>query len=250
MSEDSLTLHKEEHARKLSLYKEARAAHKANKITAPKPDKVIEDELPPPLNPAIQAFNGLALDIKKSHITNHQRLMHMDQLLYAVVQHANDHGGPDFWHLDNSPFCRLLHSILNDELMLCVAPFNLLNSKGDVSLFYQKFPRLIKLISVGRKPKIVQACFFLLGQLIHIIVDRPDILRQMFVMGPYMNEVIIEYHNSTIARRIQHLELLFQNIRTESVNTGKMREFFMQMKKALELVLSDSPELVDTPMAG
>ena len=59
-----------------------------------------------------------------------------------------------------------------------------------------------------------------------------------------MSEVIIEYHNSTIARRIQHLELLFQNICTESVNTGKMREFFLQMKKALELVLSpDEPEL-------
>ena len=64
-----------------------------------------------------------------------------------------------------------------------------------------------------------------------------------------MSEVIIEYHNSTIARRIQHLELLFQNICTESVNTGKMREFFLQMKKALELVLSDEPELAHIPMA-
>ena len=110
-----------------------------------------------------------------------------------------------------------------------------LNREGNIVDLYESFPKLIKIISTGDKMKIVRACYFLLGQVLHWMKSRPDILVQIFKLGPYTNEVFIELHNSTISRRVDHMELLFQNIRDESVDVQFARTFFNHIKAALEL---------------
>ena len=107
----------------------------------------------------------------------------------------------------------------------------ILNREGNIVDLYESFPKLIKIISTGDKMKIVRAYYFLLGQVLHWMKSLPDILVQIFKLGPYTNEL----HNSTISRRVDHMELLFQNIRDESVDVRFARTFFNHIKAVLEL---------------
>ena len=202
-------------------------------LVVSKPKKV-----PPPELPAyIVVFDTGCAVIRKFYMVNHQRLMQMSILLDAVVRKADL--SDEFWlekmDSDGNALNRLLYSMLHNELSLSVEPCRILNTRGDVSVLYKKLPLITKLISVGRKPKIVQACFYLLCQLMHIVKERPDIMKQLMFMGPYTNEVMIEYHNSTISRRVHGLEVLFQNIRNESINSCKIREAYSQLRDMLEL---------------
>ena len=74
---------------------------------------------------------------------------------------------------------RMIYSMLSEDLFLCVSPFNILNGNGYMQFLYEHLPKMIKLISVGNKPKIVKAMLYLLGQLIHMIENIPDLMKQI-----------------------------------------------------------------------
>lgn len=177
-------------------------------------------------------FNCLAKEIKKSWVTNHQRLKYNQELLWAVVKYTEAKYGTEFWNTNK--LTEMIKYVIHEMLELCVEPFNLLNGHGDIKPLYESLPLFTKLICVGSKYKIVRACFFLLGQLIHLINNRPDIMHQIALMAPYTNEVIIEFQNSTLQRRLMYLEILFQNIRTESIQTTRARDMYNQIRMALE----------------
>lgn len=130
---------------------------------------------------------------------------------------------------------KLLKYVLLTELKLCVEPFNNLNADGDISSLFESFPHMIKLIAMGDKPKIVKACLFLLGQLIYLIENRSDIILLLGTLAPYLNEVYIEHYNSLLERRLLHKRGDFQQIRNESVNTGRIRFNYEQFSNLFEL---------------
>jgi len=208
---------------------------------APGPTRKANILLVPKLPTAAVDYNKKRKEFLKEMITNHTRLKFNTELLWQVIKRADaiharipgcENFSATFW--DANSFTKLLKSICEDQLKLVVEPFDKLNGDGNIRNLYEQFPKIIKLISIGKKPKIVRACFFLLGQLIHLVEKRPDIMRQISIIAPYTTELPIELHNSAIARRVKYLELIFQNIRNESVNSSRIRDMFYQIRGVLE----------------
>ena len=128
--------------------------------------------------------------------------------------------------------------MFKEQLQLVVEPFNILNATGDITNFYEHFPLIIRAIATGKKFKIVRVCFLLLAQLIHLIDNRPDIMRQIAIMAAFTNEVHIEFHNSTIARRVKNMDVVFQNLGNESVNTSRIRHMYHQISDLLDFAVA------------
>ena len=187
------------------------------------------------MSSTLMNFNNLIQSIVKSCITNHQRLKYNDELLHVAICLSIEKIGAETLFGKNA-LTRMVGALFMDQLHLAVQPFNDLNARGDRTSLYEHFPLMIRVIATGNKHKIVRACFFLLAELIHLIENRPDIMRQIAIMAPYTNEVQIEFHNSTIARRLQHMDVLFQNIRNESVNTSRIRDMYTQVRNMLDTV--------------
>jgi hypothetical protein len=202
-------------------------------------------EAVPKLSTGVVDYNKKRAEHLAEMITNHQRLKFMDELLWHVVEYADLNFGATaagkegrllsaaFW--DANGVTRLIKSVCQDQLRLVVEPFDRLNVDGDISDLYEKFPLLIRLISLGRKPKIVRACLGLLAQLIHMIKNRPDMMRQIAQIAPFTNELTIELHNSTLSRRVKMLEGIFSQIRDESVQCSRIRHMFKGVRDVLEL---------------
>ena len=60
-------------------------------------------------------------------------------------------------------------------------------------------------------------------------------MAELATMGPLLNEVLIEYHNATVSRRLALLRVEFQDIRDASVNVGRMREFYRRLRILFEV---------------
>ena len=102
-------------------------------------------------------------EIRESWLTNHQRLKYYDELLYAVVMHSSSTlEEENIW--DANSITLLIKDLLMNQLALCVEPFNALNGDGFIQPLYENLPKLIKLFSVGKKPKIVKSALFLLAE--------------------------------------------------------------------------------------
>ncbi len=86
----------------------------------------------------LENFNLSMSEIQKSWITNHQRLKFNDELLYAVFEYSKsilgniDEAKGVVWRRNG--ITRMIHSILSNELYLCVSPFNTLNGDGYVQM--------------------------------------------------------------------------------------------------------------------
>ena len=121
--------------------------------------------------PDIEIFNLFTSELRKNWITNHQRLKFNNELLQAVFEHSKIELGDSILSPGNkwktNALTRMIYSILSEELDVYVSPFNTLNADGYVQPLYECLPKMIKLICVGKKPKIVKAMLYLLGQLIH-----------------------------------------------------------------------------------
>lgn len=195
----------------------------------------------PRLQQNVMDFNNLSQSIAKSWITNHQRLKYNDELLHAVIRHSIEEKGEEYLFGKNT-LTRMMGTMFKEQLQLVVEPFNILNATGDITNFYEHFPLIIRAIAAGKKFKIVRACFFLLAQLIHLIDNRPDIMRQIAIMAPFTNEVHIEFHNSTIARRVKNMDVVFQNLRNESVNTSRIRDMYHQLSDLLDFAVAPDGE--------
>jgi hypothetical protein len=152
------------------------------------------------------------------------------QLLAATIKIADKDLRAEGVYEKNE-LMRMLDSICQEQLIdLCIDPFLQLNVEGDIAPFFERYPEMVTLFLVGDKPKIVQAAFFMLAELQHLIVARPDILPQIGLHCTAFNELFIEHLNSIIARLCKkHQVTNFQGLRNQSVNPGKRREDRAQM---------------------
>ena len=60
-------------------------------------------------------------------------------------------------------------------------------------------------------------------------------MAQIAEIGTLLNEVFIERHNSTVARRLLGNVASFQDIRDESVNVGRLRSLILQVRNLFEI---------------
>lgn len=196
--------------------------------------KVRKSTLLKALLPSVKQFKKVQSDLCATWCVSYTKLKYMNEMLWETVKYTEEKNGTSFW--DANSLTKLVKRLCHDQLKLCVEPFMKLNGDGDIRDLYESYPKFIRLICTGNKLKIVRACYFLLGQIIHWIEKRPDILQQIAILGPFTNEIfVVELHNSVIARRIGNIELSFQNIRDESADVQFARNFFSQIREALDM---------------
>jgi hypothetical protein len=177
----------------------------------------------PPLTSKETTFEACMGEILQSIVTNYQRLKFNSELLFAVFEHADNElrkTNAVVW--ETNALTRLTHDNFDKQLRLGVEPFNKLNGDGFIQPLYEWLPTFLKLFLVGNKNKICKAGLYLLTQSIWAVENRPDVMAQLATMGPLLNEVLIEYHNATVSRRLALLRVEFQDIRDASVNVGRM----------------------------
>ena len=178
---------------------------------------------------------ALALE-KKLHeafIVNHCRLKFMFELLWSVTQYAKTHLGLSY---EDNSLTRMIGSFVNDQLRLAVEPFNQLNLHGDLTMFFEEYPRMVTLFSVGEKPKIVRAGIFLTAQILHMVENRPDIMQELALNATKINEVFVEHANSLIQREVakRQSDPSFQKVRDASIRILKNRQDLQLMEQLVE----------------
>lgn len=139
---------------------------------------------------------------------------------------------------EKNALTKMIKYLLIDCLGLCVRPFGSLNADGDIGPLFEEFPKMILLISVGNKPNIVRACIFLLAELLHLKTYRPDILIMIFSNGTKLNELLIEFANSCLAREVTAKQIMdFQHLRDGSIAVDKKRKDMKEIKEVSEVGL-------------
>ena len=73
-------------------------------------------------------------------------------LLFAVYEHAqenDDHGLNQLW--EKNEFMGMFHDMLDQQLRLCIEPFNKINGDGVTTDLLENFLQMVNMFSLGRK---------------------------------------------------------------------------------------------------
>ena len=211
-----------------------------SKLKKDKNDKSSNTIDVPSQPPSLIQIQAKERDWIKCLVSNQQRLKYNDELLFSVFKESEAEL-KDFWNKNS--LTKLIFSLCNEQLRIAVEPFDLWNGDGNLKPFLDALPKLVVLYSVGKKPKVVRAALFLVAELVHLNNNRQDILKFLIENAPLLNEVFIEHHNSTIARKLENLSNVdIQIIRNVSIETDRVRSFrnnfteFLETKDALKKV--------------
>ena len=119
----------------------------------------------------------------------------MLELLFSVYQLSQeDQVFNTIWR--KNEFMLMISDMLENQLRLCVEPFNILNGSGIIAPLFQSFPDMVNMCSVGKKFKIVRAGIFLQSQMIHLKYHCPNALVHQANHATKLNAVMIEHHHS------------------------------------------------------
>ena len=109
--------------------------------------------------------------IVDSDKTNHERTKYMLEVLYAVHQLSQeDKDVTTVWK--RIEFMQMIYDMLENQLRICVEPFNILNCSRVIALLFQSFQDIVNICSVGKSKWEVRVFFY--KAIIHFKSHCPD----------------------------------------------------------------------------
>jgi len=140
-----------------------------------------------------------------------------------------------------SNLTNFLFQFFENELSLCVQPFESWWENGDTTSFWQNLVRMIGFVSYCNRPKITRHMLHLLHNMLHHVENRPDVMQLLQLNSKHIVEVYIEYANLIVSQQLSnHTGLRTEN---EVQNASILGFMSNEIVKQLHHARGDIPHL-------